>query len=74
MSGWTCAICERCWLDRNSGEVELDGERTLQVRIPVRVLGDITVEHCGVCGQRTIFGAYIRLDPAEQAAPIELDR
>lgn len=47
---WTQAMCDRCW--------DLFNPR----RIPTRLLQP-TEEICGVCGEKTTSGIYIRADP-----------
>lgn len=56
MSGWTAAMCERCWDVANPN------------REPVRVV-DADAETCHACGGLTFSGIFIRKDPREQNYP-----
>lgn len=63
MSNWTQSCCERCWIEdhyeiKNVG----DGETDVRIRLPV-VLKDPEIETCCKCGEPTIMGLYIRVDP-----------
>lgn len=65
-SRWRHAICERCWIAQNAQGTEQE----LVVRVPVRVTGDaLHLETCGWCGLATIFGVYVRADPATVPFP-----
>lgn len=61
---WNQACCEQCWLT-DVGRTEDD-----EVRRPVRVVGDaLRLEQCSFCGRHTIFGVYVRRDPATVPFP-----
>ena len=68
-SGWTQAICESCWIDAHTTTVEGD----LQVRSPVLVAHK-QVEFCCYCDQPTIWGCYVRVDPATVPFPTHSPR
>lgn len=48
--GWTHAMCEACWLDREPD------------RVPHR-LRTPDLENCCFCGTMTVSGIYARQDP-----------
>ncbi len=78
MSRWNQPICERDWIERNSVWEEVPGlpdgqARLVSIRQPVR-LNEPEVERCSYCGGPTIFGAYVRDDPATAPYPPELAR
>jgi hypothetical protein len=50
---WRQAICERCWLRRRPGRAP--------IRVPSRA---VVLETCSYCGSDTIFGIYVRDNPA----------
>lgn len=64
MSDWNQAICESCWIEANATTV--DG--ALQVRSPVLAVHK-QVEICCYCDQPTIWGCYVRVDPATVPFP-----
>jgi hypothetical protein len=63
---WTSAICESCWLSREPYTVHLDSDSgDIQIRTPVRIRSDIiSLQVCGYCGGPTIWGVFVRVDPA----------
>jgi len=64
MASWTSPICERCWIDQNSSA---DG-----IRRPTRMV-DPEVERCAFCGNLTIMGIFVRVNPATVPFPPEED-
>ena len=58
---WTQPICERCWIERNSGVVK-DVADSIAIIMPF-VMQEPTLEFCGFCGAPTIVGIYTRQDP-----------
>lgn len=68
MSNWTQPQCERCWLDNNT---HLNPEtKEIEIRRPVLMVGD-HAEQCAWCGQLTIIGLYVRVDPSTVPYPTE---
>jgi len=55
---WRAALCERCW------EREYPGVSPVRLKQP-------DWEQCALCGEGTMSGIYVRLDPAEQSYPKE---
>lgn len=74
MLDWNNPICESCWIEKNSEweniPDKVDVQRLSSIRMPVR-LTNPEIEICGWCGNPTIFGAYLRADPAEVPFPRE---
>lgn len=67
MSGWTQAICERDWIARNA---EWDGGKLVSIRRATTIRDpESPVEQCCYCGEPTIWGAFIREDPATVPFP-----
>jgi hypothetical protein len=53
MSDWTQPICDSDWINREGA------------RRPIRLVPAVRVEeHCCDCGEPTMSGIYIRVDPA----------
>ena len=66
---WRSAICEACWLSREPYTVRIDETGLVEIRTPVRARlyeeGDrLELQVCGYCGAPTIWGVYVRVDPA----------
>jgi hypothetical protein len=61
-------MCERCWIN-NRGQLgdHGDGLQSLvDVPVPVRLASEAAeLTACCYCGEPTIFGVYVRQDPAE---------
>jgi len=62
---WSQPICERDWIAKHT--VVQDDER-VAIKRPVR-LTDPVVELCAFCGELTIFGVYIRVNPLDVPYP-----
>ena len=68
---WTQPICERDWLARRS-VVQSDG--SVHVDRPTQLRREfIEVERCSFCGGPTIFGVFVREDPAKVPFPATKD-
>lgn len=64
---WTQAICERDWIAKNAN---WRGDVLISIDRP-HLLVEPEVERCAYCGEPTIFGAYVRDDPANVRYPKE---
>jgi hypothetical protein len=75
MGNWTHPCCERCWINEEGGKWEpISGDGEMQILVEVRrpaLLKNHEVEQCALCGEPTIFGCYIRRDPATVPFPQE---
>lgn len=68
MTNWTQPTCERCWILRRSTS---DAEGRIEgVEIPYR-LKEPSLEQCAFCGEPTIFGVYVRINPASVMFPAQ---
>jgi hypothetical protein len=67
MSNWNQAICERCWINKNTDH---DQYGNPYIRMPVTINREYTeVERCAYCGLPTIFGCFVRANPATVPYP-----
>lgn len=72
-ASWTSPCCENCWFEER-GEWAMgriggrDTEYLVSVPMPVR-LTEPVLERCALCGGPTIFGVYVRRDPANVPFP-----
>ena len=62
---WTQPICERDWIAQHASWA--DGE-VVSIDRPHRLV-DPEIERCAYCGEPTIFGVYVRDDPARVKYP-----
>lgn len=77
VSNWNQPICERDWIAQNAvwdpASGSRDSERLVSVNMPVR-LREPELERCSWCGRPTIFGVYVRADPASVLFPALADQ
>lgn len=66
---WTQPMCERDWIKQQS---KWDGDVLLSIRIPVIVL-DRGIEQCAWCGEPTVVGIFVRVDPSTVPYPREVE-
>lgn len=69
MSRWNQPICECCWIDRNS---TWDEGKLVSVRQAVLFRNPdepLPIQRCSYCGMPTIWGAFVRDDPAKVPFP-----
>lgn len=71
MSRWDQPICERDWINRESTWQDAGGVvRLVSIRRPVLIKQEFAdVERCSFCSEPTIFGAFVREDPAKVPYP-----
>lgn len=73
MGNWTQPQCERCWVQQNSTweqdpELGPDAETLVSIRTPVVSLRR-EINRCAWCGEPTIIGIFVRVNPEEVPFP-----
>jgi hypothetical protein len=68
---WNQPICEKDWIDQRVVTTVVDGiEVVVDIPVPMRMVSEhVAIERCSWCGEPTIFGAYVRADPATVPFP-----
>lgn len=66
MDEWTVRVCEVCFIRRTSEPCVWRDDVGMSLRVPMQLLG-ADPDWCRVCGEPTVVGIYMRVDPAEQS-------
>ena len=66
---WNQPMCERDWIAQRG---VWEGDRLVSLEKPVGLTREyIEVEQCAWCGEPTIFGVFVRANPANVRFPAE---